>query len=115
MRVSLCFRTFFRSLARTVMGNLLVNLMKDFTSVVVQVTCRVSGVFNDPQLGRGHMLEEEGRGHDIIVPTHCLSGGVKRKNLCRHTPLRYESCCAHPSVSIKVPSQCSAAKAATQS
>lgn len=68
MRVSLCFRTFFRSLARNVMGNLLVNLMKDFTSVVVQGTCRMSGVFNDPQLGREHMLEEEAGGHDIIAP-----------------------------------------------
>lgn len=45
----MCFRTFIRSLARTVMGNLLVNLMRDFMSVTVQGLYRMSGVSNDPQ------------------------------------------------------------------
>ena len=45
----MCFRTFIRSLARTVMGNLLVSLMRDLMSVMVQELYRISGVSNDPQ------------------------------------------------------------------
>lgn len=49
MRVSLCFRTFIRSLARTVTGNLLVSLMSDLMSAAIQGLCKMSGVSNDPQ------------------------------------------------------------------
>lgn len=49
MRVSLCFRTFIRSLARTVMGNLLVSLMRNLMSIAIQGLHKMSGVSNDPQ------------------------------------------------------------------
>lgn len=49
MRVPLCFRTFIRSLARTVMGDLLVSLMRDFMSILIQGQYKMSGVSNDPQ------------------------------------------------------------------
>lgn len=51
MRVSLCFRIFIRSFARTVMDNLLVSLMRDLT---IQGLHRISGVSNDLQ-SRKHM------------------------------------------------------------
>lgn len=49
MREPLCFRTFIRSLARTVMGNLLVSLMRDSMSILIQGQYKMSGVSNDPQ------------------------------------------------------------------
>lgn len=45
----MCFRTFIRSLARTVTGNLLVSLMRDFLSILIQGQYKMSGVSNDPQ------------------------------------------------------------------
>lgn len=59
MRVSLCFRIFIKSLARTVMDNLLVSLMRDLTS---QGLHRISGVSNDSQ-SRKHMCLEGKHGH----------------------------------------------------
>lgn len=61
MRVSLCFRTFIRSLARTVTGNLLVSLMRDLMSVVIQRLYKMSGVSSDPQHGERVRVRERSR------------------------------------------------------
>lgn len=45
----MCFRTFIRNLARTVMGNLLVSLMSDLMSAVIQGLYKISRVSNDLQ------------------------------------------------------------------
>lgn len=49
MRVSLCFRTFIRSLVRTVMGNLLVSLRSDLTGVTGKKVYGTYRVFEDTQ------------------------------------------------------------------
>lgn len=43
------FQNLYQELSRTVMGNLLVSLMRDLSSVTVQGLYRMSGVSNDPQ------------------------------------------------------------------
>lgn len=116
MRVLLCFRTFTRSLARTVTGNLLVSLMRDLMSVAIQGLCKMCGGSNDHSRVRGYMLERDAGRLDIIAPIHSLSEEIWKKNLHLHaTFLRWKSCCSHQSVGIKEPSQGSAAEVDTES
>lgn len=104
MRVSLCFRIFIRSLARSVMDNLLVSLMRDLTS---QGLHRISGVSQS----RKHMCSEGKHGHKHATLYKCSSRNsspsreVKRTNevyIQTTFFLKRESCYSYQSVASRL-------------